>query len=191
LKRPLFRPPLARRGVARAEGGRAARSRPARSRADVLSFPSVPEWPRADRALGLAAVERETADLRIISARLFPFFPLRRCGAAQRRQATGPHAVWLRPGRRLTGPAGKRRERAGESASHGSCALATARLSRSPQWRGTVDGEQHERRGATAFAVASVRLARREPVHNGPKAAACSRDVRRRIPSRSSGRPST
>jgi peptide chain release factor 2 len=74
LKRPLFRPPLARRGVARAEGGRAARSRPARSRADVLSFPSAPEWPRADRALGLAAVERETAPDKIFSAPLFSFF---------------------------------------------------------------------------------------------------------------------
>jgi len=68
LKRALFRPLLARRGAARAEGGCAADARPARSRADVLSFPSVPEWPRANRALGLAALERESALLRIFSA---------------------------------------------------------------------------------------------------------------------------
>ena len=40
----------------------------------MLSFPSVPEWPRADRALGLAALERETALLRIFSAGLFLSF---------------------------------------------------------------------------------------------------------------------
>jgi hypothetical protein len=34
----------------------------------------VPEWPRADRALGLAAVEGETAHFQIFSARPSPSF---------------------------------------------------------------------------------------------------------------------
>jgi hypothetical protein len=40
----------------------------------VLSFPSVPEWPRANRALGLAALGRETAPHRIFSALFSLFF---------------------------------------------------------------------------------------------------------------------
>jgi hypothetical protein len=54
LKSALFRPALC--GCARVPASCAAAARPARSRAEKLSFPSVPEWARADRALGLAAI---------------------------------------------------------------------------------------------------------------------------------------